>query len=110
MHGKPAAQYESGTLRKYIGGRTDVIRTCSEEAVAFCRSRGAPSDRVSPLQAALAAHKAYANDAISGKGVDRHLLGLKLIAKENGLKIPQFYSDSGYLTSTYFQLSTSNVS
>jgi len=44
------------------------------------------------------------------RGVDRHLLGLKLIAKENGLKIPELFSDKGFLASTNFQLSTSNVS
>lgn len=109
VHGKPAAQYESGTLRMFKGGRTDVIRTCSDEAFAFCRSSGSPNERLAQLNAALASHKAYANDAISARGVDRHLFGLKLIAKEQGLPVPEIFSDPGYVASTYFQLSTSNV-
>lgn len=44
-----------------------------------------------------------------GYGIDRHLLGLKLIAKENGIELPALYTDEGYVRSSNFRLSTSQV-
>lgn len=48
--------------------------------------------------------------AVQGFGVDRHLLGLKLIANANNIPLPEIYSDDGYKKSSYMRLSTSNVS
>ena len=31
--------------------------------------------------------------AVSGQGIDRHMMGLYLIAKENGMNIPEFFTD-----------------
>lgn len=65
--------------------------------------------RCKNLLAALDAHKNYATEVVHGRGVDRHLLGLKLLAKENNIPEPEIYKDDLYKRSTYFQLSTSNV-
>lgn len=42
-------------------------------------------------------------------GVDRHLTGLYATAMESGIEIPQFFSDPGYVKSTTWELSTSNM-
>lgn len=42
-------------------------------------------------------------------GVDRHLLGLKLIAIENGIEIPKLYQDPSFTRSTHMRISTSQV-
>lgn len=47
--------------------------------------------------------------AVNGMGIDRMLLGLKKIALECGMNVPDFYMDSSYTTSTHFKLSTSQV-
>lgn len=47
--------------------------------------------------------------ALQGYGVDRHLLGLKLIALENGIEVPKLYSDAGYIKSAHMRISTSQV-
>ncbi|CAH0726669.1 unnamed protein product, partial [Brenthis ino] len=47
--------------------------------------------------------------ALQGFGVDRHLLGLKLIAIENGIEVPKLYSDPGYVRSANMRISTSQV-
>ena len=47
--------------------------------------------------------------AINGDGIDRHLLGLKLIAIEQGENVPELFMDSAYTQSTHFNLSTSQV-
>ena len=48
--------------------------------------------------------------AIDGRGIDRHLMGLKLTAIENGIDVPDFYRDPGYSTSNNWRCSTSQVS
>lgn len=47
--------------------------------------------------------------AISGKGVDRHLLGLKLAALENNIELPEFFKDPAYTFSGTWRISTSQV-
>ncbi len=44
-----------------------------------------------------------------GQGIDRHLLGLKLIAIEQGLDVPDFLMDPVVTSTAYWQLSTSQV-
>ncbi|KAL0274292.1 UNVERIFIED_CONTAM: hypothetical protein PYX00_006752 [Menopon gallinae] len=112
-HKQPAAQYESGTLRKFTEGRTDIIRTCSQEVVDFCKTMtdrmASPQQKHEALRKAIQAHKEYATEVINGRGVDRHLLGLKLLAQANDMALPDIFMDKSYKKSTYFQLSTSNV-
>lgn len=48
--------------------------------------------------------------ALQGFGVDRHLLGLKLTAIENGIEIPKLYTDAGFKKSAHMRISTSQVS
>ena len=47
--------------------------------------------------------------AVSGQAIDRHLLGLKLIADENGIETPGLYRDVAYSRSLHFRLSSSQV-
>lgn len=116
LHNEPAAHYETAQQRMFIHGRTETIRSCSLESVAFAEAMCAPSNTVSDqekvmlLKEAVKSHKDYTVMAMSGEGVDRHLLGLKLIARENNLQIPEFFNDESYAKSTHFRVSTSQVS
>ncbi|KAK6632138.1 hypothetical protein RUM44_007168 [Polyplax serrata] len=113
VHNHPGAQYESGSLRRYLYGRTDTIRSCSVEVVNMCEnlcnSLGSTSAKAESVRDAINAHKNYANDVINGCGVDRHLLALKLLAKEHNIDDGQLFTDPAFQRSTHFQLSTSNV-
>lgn len=96
----------------FIHGRTETIRSCSIESVAYAQAMctdASDADKVRLLKAAVNGHKKYALDAMTGKGVDRLLLGLKLTARENKLDLPPFYADEGFVKSTHFRLSTSQV-
>lgn len=97
----------------FIHGRTETIRSCSSESVAFAKAMCDPNlsnpEKVKFLRDAVTAHKDYTVMASSGEGVDRHLLGLKLIALEKNFPIPEFYSDEAYVKSTSFRISTSQV-
>jgi len=47
--------------------------------------------------------------AILGRGIDNHLLGLRQIAERSSMKTPQLFLDGSYQTSNHFTLSTSQV-
>ncbi|XP_055338487.1 carnitine O-acetyltransferase-like isoform X2 [Paramacrobiotus metropolitanus] len=102
--------YESASTRQFAHGRTETIRSASEESMKFVKAvvEGAGSKASKNLLTeAVNAHKKYGAEASKGAGVDRHLLGLKLTAVENGYNIPPFMMDVGYTTSTHWKLSTS---
>uniref|UniRef100_A0A182NF90 Choline/carnitine acyltransferase domain-containing protein n=1 Tax=Anopheles dirus TaxID=7168 RepID=A0A182NF90_9DIPT len=113
LHHVPGAHYESAQNRMYLHGRTETIRSCSVESVAFSRAmldrKCDGRARLEAMKAAINAHKAYVSMAIQGYGVDRHLLGLKLSAKEHGLTVPELFSDRGLQQSAHMRLSTSQV-
>lgn len=113
LHGEPTATYESGSLRKFQYGRTETIRSLSTDSQIFVKAMlnpsSQPSEKVHLLRKAVTAHKAYTNEAINGDGIDRHLLGLKLMAIEMGENVPEIFMDPSYTKSTHFRLSTSQV-
>lgn len=113
LHKIPGAHYESAATRMYVGGRTETIRSCSIESVEFAKTmlnaQSSPKEKVISMQKAINAHKNYTVQALQGLGVDRHLLGLKLIAIENGIDIPKLYSDAGFVKSANMRISTSQV-
>lgn len=58
---------------------------------------------------AIKDHIQYSILASTGKGVDRHLLGLRCML-QSGEKPPSIFTDPSYLKSMNFKLSSSNVS
>ncbi|XP_072015159.1 carnitine O-acetyltransferase-like isoform X2 [Amphiura filiformis] len=113
IYGRSAATYESASLRKYQYGRTDTIRSASIASNAFCKameeSGTKPSEKAMLFRKAILSHKEYTNLAINGDGIDRHLLGLKLIAIEQGENVPDLFMDTAYTQSSHFNVSTSQV-
>ncbi|PNF29520.1 Carnitine O-acetyltransferase [Cryptotermes secundus] len=113
LHNEPAAHYESAGTRLFHLGRTEAIRSCSVESVHFAKtmldSKSSNEDKKQALVAAVKSHKDYATQAALGQGVDRHLLGLKLAAIENGMQIHPLYRDPSYVRSTHFKITSSQV-
>lgn len=130
----PGAHYESAATRKYIHGRTETIRSCSTESITFAKemlnNSSSEARKIEALKNAITAHKNYTIDvsyihsmykfsgnsiltlimqAINGLGVDRHLLGLKLAAKELKKDLPELYKDVAFSRSSHMRLSTSQV-
>uniref|UniRef100_A0A4W6E6U6 Carnitine O-acetyltransferase b n=1 Tax=Lates calcarifer TaxID=8187 RepID=A0A4W6E6U6_LATCA len=58
---------------------------------------------------AVDAYTALTDLAIKGHGIDRHLLGLKLQAIEEGLSIPKIFMDTAYGLATHWKLRTGQV-
>lgn len=105
--------YESATTRRYYGGRTETTRSVSLESVNFCKAMEdinvSKEEKIKAGRAAANAHVKYIADASIGKGVDRHLLGLKFCLQK-GEQLPSIYQDPMYSYSSSWYLSTSQLS
>ncbi|KAF2245470.1 carnitine O-acetyltransferas-like protein [Trematosphaeria pertusa] len=113
FYGKNRPTYESAATRRFQEGRTETCRSVSDESVAFCTAMADP--HCSPEHAqklfrdAVNAHVKYITDASDGRGVDRHLFGLKKCLKE-GEEVPALYKDPAYTYSSTWFISSSQLS
>ena len=113
MYGVNRPTYESAAVRRFQQGRTETCRTVSDDSVAFCTAMADPefpSEECARLfRAAVDAHIKYISDASDGKGVDRHLFGLKKCLKE-GEEMPAIFKDPAFAYSSKWYLSSSQLS
>ncbi|KAH9871050.1 hypothetical protein J1614_006624 [Plenodomus biglobosus] len=113
FYGKNRPTYESAATRRFQQGRTETCRTVSDESVAFTAAMADPNATPEQcqklLRAALDAHVKYITDASDGRGVDRHLFGLKKCLKE-GEEVPTLYKDPAYTYSSTWFISSSQLS
>ncbi|XP_031731600.1 carnitine O-acetyltransferase [Anarrhichthys ocellatus] len=107
------ATYESASQRMFRLGRTDTIRSASSASASFVKAFDDPSkqntEKVDRMVKAVNAHRSYTTMAISGQAIDRHLLGLKMVAVEDKLSVPDIYTDPAYAKALHYKLSTSQV-
>ncbi|KAI9319380.1 acyltransferase ChoActase/COT/CPT [Dichotomocladium elegans] len=116
QYGKPCPTYESASTRKFLTGRTETVRSCSAESVAFTKAWEDKDVKMAKKlelrELAIASHLEYMKAATNGLGVDRHLLGLKcqMTPEEAGSEAAAMFQDPSYYGSQNWMLSTSNVS
>jgi carnitine O-acetyltransferase len=123
LFGFPAPTYESTTLRGFLHGRTETTRSCSSASQAFVKvfsalpvaaDAAARAEVRELLAQACAAHVEYARAAKAGHGVDRHLLGLKVMALQKraetggAFPMPALFEHPAFEASRRWRLSTSN--
>ncbi|EJF63177.1 acyltransferase ChoActase/COT/CPT [Dichomitus squalens LYAD-421 SS1] len=113
MFNRPGVCYESAQTRKYQFGRTEVIRSASNESKAWAEAMLDPTQtdehRAALFRKAISRHLQYAAWAADGQGVDRHLFGLKKSLKE-GEPVPDIYTDEAFSKTSHWELSTSQLS
>lgn len=114
QHGRPVATYESASLRRFLHGRTETIRSCTAEALAFATAFDDKSvdvaHKLELFKRAAATQSALTVAAAAGQGVDRHLLGLRAQLKDaDEASHASLFTDPAYALSTSFMLSTSNT-
>ena len=72
MHKTHPPAYETGTLRKFLEGRTDTIRLPTTESISFVEAISARPRRMSDnviltlLEAAIEKHKKYSLEVMNG--------------------------------------------
>ncbi|KAI9915998.1 hypothetical protein PsorP6_006921 [Peronosclerospora sorghi] len=84
--------YESSMTRLYRDGRTETVRPVTDESKAFVLGMEDPtlSDaaKLELLQRACAVHQESYRNAMSGKGIDRHLFTLYCVSVGFGTESP----------------------
>lgn len=115
LHGKPAPTYETASTRRFYHGRTETIRSCTSEAISWAKtmldSAASTHERREKFHAAMERHNDLRERCEANMGVDRHLLGLYLLAVEEG-EVPEIFTDPAFAKSGgggNFALSTSIV-
>eukprot|EP00095_Tigriopus_kingsejongensis_P011758 snap_masked-scaffold241_size241811-processed-gene-1.4 protein:Tk11758 transcript:snap_masked-scaffold241_size241811-processed-gene-1.4-mRNA-1 annotation:"carnitine o-palmitoyltransferase liver isoform-like isoform 1" len=77
--------YEASMTRLFRDGRTETVRPCTNEAVAWVRAMDDPNaetkTKVALLRLASQRHQRQCQDCMTGKGVDRHLFCLYVVSK-----------------------------
>lgn len=113
MHGVSRPTYESAATRRFLLGRTETCRSVSDQSAAWCAAMADASvddaSRVALFRRAVDAHVEYITAASDGKGVDRHLFGLRRLLAP-GEELPALYRDPAYVYSSSWYLSTSQLS
>lgn len=113
FYGKNRPTYESAAVRRFQEGRTETCRTVSDESVAFCDSMAHPLSTNEECRelfmAAMNGHVKYITDASDGRGVDRHLFGLKKLLRD-GEEMPDIFKDPAYTYSSTWYVSSSQLS
>ncbi|XP_063699683.1 carnitine O-palmitoyltransferase 1, liver isoform isoform X2 [Culicoides brevitarsis] len=83
--GKFSLTYEASMTRLFREGRTETVRPCTIESAAWVKSMEDPNstteERVALLKKASLRHQRGYQDAMCGKGIDRHLFCLYVVSK-----------------------------
>jgi carnitine O-acetyltransferase len=88
-----------------------MVRTVSPETVKFVRTMFSDTTTLQKhhaLQAATRSHEQTMKEATCGHGIDRYLLGLRLLLRVNEPK--DFFEDAAFQASSHWYLSTSQLS
>ncbi|XP_055635447.1 carnitine O-palmitoyltransferase 1, liver isoform isoform X2 [Toxorhynchites rutilus septentrionalis] len=90
--GKFSLTYEASMTRLFREGRTETVRPCTIESAAWVKSMNDPKisavERVRLLNVACERHQLGYQDAMCGKGIDRHLFCLYVVSKYLELDSP----------------------
>ena len=91
--------YEASMTRLYLEGRTETVRSCTNDSTAFVRAfcesprTASKEDLKKLLYKSVRAHQDLYRDCMSGKGVDRHLFCLYVLARYMKVRFQSgFYS------------------
>ncbi|XP_061676191.1 carnitine O-acetyltransferase b [Syngnathoides biaculeatus] len=113
VHGDVCATCDIASQRMFRKGRTEYIRSPSSQTLKFILAFVDPSvSREAKLQLFTEAVDAYStltDQVLKGHGIDRHLLGLKLQAIEDGLSVPKIFMDTAFGLATHWKLRTGQV-
>ncbi|RKP07018.1 acyltransferase ChoActase/COT/CPT [Thamnocephalis sphaerospora] len=115
MQGVCRSTYESAATRRFRYGRTETARSVSDASLAWVKAMASSSvsysTKADMLRKAIATHSRNTVLAVGGQGVDRHLLGFRMLLAEASEKqeTPDIFADPTYAYSTHWFLSTSQI-
>ncbi|XP_062590553.1 choline O-acetyltransferase-like, partial [Saccostrea cucullata] len=112
IHRKFVSTYESASVRRFRLGRVDNIRANTPAALEWVQAMTGETEatdieKILLLRKAMQCQTDIMTQTILGHGMDCHLMGLREIANEHGLPMPEIFEHESYKTSNHFSLSTS---
>ncbi|KAH9481600.1 Carnitine O-palmitoyltransferase 1, liver isoform [Psilocybe cubensis] len=112
--GEFTATYETVLTRLFKHGRTETLRVFSRESRLWVLSmvdmKTSDAERFVLLQKAIASHTRRTREAMTGRGFDRHLLGLRLLLRPLNAESAALFEDELFERSSRWKLSTSGLS
>ncbi|KAK7033217.1 carn-acyltransf domain-containing protein [Favolaschia claudopus] len=112
--GEFSATYETALTRMFKRGRTETIRSYTVESRAWVLgmmdANMPQQQRRNLLHDALHTHTTLTREAATGRGIDRHLLGLKLMLRPLSGEEAPLLDDELFQRSQAWKLSTSGLS
>ncbi|KAJ7593323.1 acyltransferase ChoActase/COT/CPT [Mycena floridula] len=113
-HGEFTATYETVLTRMFNKGRTETLRTFTRDSRAFvlgmCNPHTTNEQKANLLRRAVQTHTSLTRDAATGRGIDRHLLGLRLVLQPEAGEHINLFEDPMFQQSSEWKLSTSGLS
>lgn len=113
-HGRSTATYETASTRLFARGRTEVIRTFSEDSWKWVKAmregKTDPKVLYALLSAATKTHNTLTRESSTGRGIDRHLMGLRLLLRPDLKESHPLFEDELFGKSQEWVLSTSGLS
>lgn len=113
VHNELCPTCDIASQRMFKGGRTEVIRSPTNQSLRFILAFDDPSvtreGKLELFREAVDAYSVLTNNVLKGHGIDRHLLGLKLQAINEGLSIPKLFMDTAYGLATHWKLRTGQM-
>ncbi|TEB34514.1 carnitine acetyltransferase [Coprinellus micaceus] len=112
--GEFTATYETVLTRMFKNGRTETLRSYTGDARDWVLSMVTPGvsnqSRLKALQRAIQTHTRLTREAATGRGIDRHLMGLQLMLRPPNGESAALFEDELFERSQRWKLSTSGLS
>jgi carnitine O-acetyltransferase len=117
LFGEFNSTYEVTVTRRFLHGRTETMRSVSNEAVDFVKKMTADDvtseSKMAALKTAAETHVARMKACMAGMGVERHMFGLQSIYERFGAELglnqmPAIFNDKGWLKLGHDTLSTTS--
>lgn len=113
MYQKTVPTYETASLRQFKHGRTETCRPATMASVEFCKAFDDPKlskqHKLDLFKQGVSGHVNYMMECFNGRGWDRHILGLRILASEED-STPALFNNPLFKRANQFTLSSSNIS
>ncbi len=116
LFGKCFSTYEPVMTRRFLHGRTEAVRTVTEESVAFVDAMASDAvhdrTRAELLKKAARTHVARLTECRNGMGIQRHIFGMLNMYRRHGdspgiESMPELFTDTAWTRMCHDVFSTS---
>lgn len=114
LHQHFVSTYEAASTAAFKHGRTETVRSCTNEAARFVTTmenkQASNGEKEAALRAAIKKHGELTKNGVMGQGFDRHFFALKQMAALQGMELPELFTLPSHAVMGKIILSTSTLS